>query len=38
MIFALRVLGYPAHSVDAGKEARKLDRSAQRTVGTLPAV
>src|SRR5271163_4653912 len=38
MIFALRVLGYPAHRVDAGQKARKLDRPAQGTVGALPAV
>ena len=38
MIFTFSVLGHPAHHVDAGEEARKLDRPAQGTVGALPAV
>ncbi len=38
MILALRVLGHPAHGVDAGEKRRKLDRPAQGAVGTLPSV
>jgi len=38
MVFGLRVFGHPAHRVDAGEEARKLDGPAQGAVGALPAV
>jgi hypothetical protein len=38
MILGFGVLSHPAYGVDTGKECRKLDRSAQRAVGALPAV
>ena len=38
MVLALRVLGHPAHRVDAGEKTRKLDRPAQGAVDALPSV
>jgi hypothetical protein len=38
MVFAFGVLAYPAHCVNTVQKRRKLDRPAQGTVGTLPAV
>ena len=38
MVFVFGVLGYPAHSVDAGEKLRKLHRPAQRALFAFPPV
>ncbi|EPQ74365.1 hypothetical protein MMEU_2025 [Mycobacterium marinum str. Europe] len=38
MVLAFRVLGYPAHGIDPIEKRCKLDGSAQRSIGPLPAV